>query len=74
MGLDFFQIMIFREYIQLYENQNPDPDSLFTTTNLGIAFLSAKLVSTFINQQVNIRQVNFLKLIRLILVIKLWLN
>ena len=54
MGLDIFQVIIFRAYIRAYEVEDP----YFTTIDLGIAFLSAKLISTFINQQVNILQVN----------------
>jgi hypothetical protein len=58
MGLDVLQVYLFREYIRIYE---VIPEHQFSKVQLGIAFLSSKLLSSLISKQnsvANVRQFN----------------
>lgn len=54
MLLDITQVIIFREYINLYETNK---DGFFTITQLGVAFLTIKIFSSFLSKQVSMAQV-----------------
>ncbi len=66
MLLDITQVIIFREYIHLYETNK---DGLFNFTELGVAFLTIKIFSSFLSKQVSMSQV-ILYLNRIISVLK----
>jgi hypothetical protein len=54
MILDITQVIIFREYIHLYETNK---DGFFNFTQLGCAFLTIKIISSFLSKQVSMAQV-----------------
>lgn len=56
MGLDIFQVILFREYISLYES-NDKSQGDFSLLQLGIFFLASKIISSLINKQVSVSQV-----------------
>ena len=45
MGLDIFQVILFREYIRLYELIDKDKE-VFTLKELGLFFLASKILSS----------------------------
>ena len=56
MGLDIFQVILFREYIRLYELIDKDKE-VFTLKELGLFFLASKILSSFISKQIGVSQV-----------------
>ena len=56
MGLDIFQVILFREYIRLYELIDKDKE-VFTLKELGLFFLASKNLSSFISKQIGVSQV-----------------
>lgn len=57
MIMDIVQVIIFREYINLYESNK---EGTFSFTQLGIAFLTIKIFSSFMSKQVSMKQVHSL--------------
>ena len=59
IALDYFQVILFREYIKLYEVSEVS-ERLYSPISIGVLFIVSKIINSLIYQQCSQQQVNHL--------------